>query len=611
MSGVDEWIERVLHMGRLWQERVVFLLAFLGIAYGTWAIVDLLAEAWASEGITGLFTDVFVAVGLSRLHLLVLVVGVFTGIIGTMIFDSYKRIMGLLVVLWTGIWTIVNPNVPVGGFLLALSPGLVALGLSIAVGTAVALGVRWRDLKRRRAPFKFGWAPRTLAVFTFLAVLVALPDAHLAYRDVTVCGIGGMSCVTMQFRPTPTGSTVAAHLTGGVVLVATTIAFTRYEGDTRVMVLGPQRSGKSAALGGMALTAEYWSLRERRTLNLRGFIYTIVDEYLLAGKWPVPNRPGQDETKLLRFNYPYGWFFPKDLAIQTVDYPGDLLEEIVAPLVADEVRYDSGSGDPETEETTVNDLFSVGGDDVNQTSTNRGAEGDDEEAPPDFSEIFGEESDIKDDVQPTRRENIEGWNDAIDLLQEYPPKEKARPALRACIQDADTLVLTIPLDDFIKRAVENDTLPPYMENAVETDEEGDPVQRSDGRYRLKKARDVDRMGRSEYLKLYTQLTQTFPDTQFVLMVTMADYAKWDYTDAPTDLRLVGEEYRDFRTHIEEEFLTSSVKRLKQRADERNVYPVWFNIAYEEREDGTYEMRPESTDNRPLRGARKLLNRIAS
>jgi hypothetical protein len=119
------------------------------------------------------------------------------------------------------------------------------------------------------------------------------------------------------------------------------------------------------------------------------------------------------------------------------------------------------------------------------------------------------------------------------------------------------------------------------------------------------------MDRSRYLKLYRQLTETFPETQFVLMVTMTDYAKWDYTDAPTDLRLVGEEYPDFRTHVEEEFLPSSVKRLKQRAEERYVYPVWFNLDYSERADGTYETRPESSDDRPLRGARKLLNRIAS
>ncbi len=248
------------------------------------------------------------------------------------IFDKYKSPQALI--LLTGsvaTWVVTRFVDRFRVELTSLSIGVAAVTVLIGLGVGYMLGEKDDDgfSRYKKSLNLFRWCVLAVALWGFV-------EAHVSYRPPYTradgwIGIGSLS-PALEFTPEPL-------LLGLVVAVVDVVAivglwfglreFVDYESEENVVVVGPDRAGKTwfmAALGE--------SLRRQAAagdLAISPFIddtrtEDLVDDFA-NGEFDSELLQPTDEPRIYGLAYEHGKYWRKKNHIYTVDYKGELIGE--------------------------------------------------------------------------------------------------------------------------------------------------------------------------------------------------------------------------------------------------------------------------------------------
>jgi hypothetical protein len=599
----------------------VLLLFVAAVTY--WLTTEFYLPAWESRGLVAV-----VAIGLGQtfdpwipgetyLFLYVLPVGFLLGTAVVWFLDDFKRYQA--VILWTVIVIGFLALWQRGKFVPALLANLTFVNLFFLL-SAVVVGVRTAGVPleavRRRGsnllgdtPREFSRAPRLVLASFALVVAVGFVDFH--FLDPS-----GSSLLRDGVRRQ---QMVLPHLFFAVLLLYAFWKFTEYESEIRTVQIGPARAGKTAVFSGLYA---YLENSDEYTIDESEAEFDL--SYLDAvknGEFPDRNKAAQGSgptTQWLEIPFVSNrWLFRKRIVISTLDYPGELVGRKGPGLDEKVQEYENSDESTDDEQTLVADAKRLVA----------GAEGRD---------------------NPERR--------AEQLVE----------ALARLVHAADTVLVTIPLDDFVQEVAADDAVPPYIEAywlKESTDDSDRQLYRLDGsvaekeytytgeveplptyehdelgEVRLLLPNESGRTSNEEYRDVYESLVRRYADDgkEFVWTVTKADYASKQFVDACDKATGTNRDDRgrdpvkDVQAHkipeaekaqklfarwVESRLVESQdnwrqfSQQMRETTNESFVYPLWYNITDDSPPSGDTE--PSIDTNYPtiLRGAEYLVDRI--
>jgi hypothetical protein len=352
-------------------------------------------------------------------------VGLLCGLFLVWVSDSIVqyRTMGPLVVLATVVVlfghspTVLQPS---GGTAAALPTLLLLVWFSVTLLAGLSLGgvplVGWlrdkEDLLDPGSPYHYELAPVTTVGILGLSVVLGLLDFHLLTGGLESLSVG------LQNR-----GEILTNVVLGVTIVVLVLPFATYRNDTRIVQLGPARAGKSAMFAGTAVKLD----QEDRLFTGDGERSEAIEEAMtrLQGgrQRRFPDRTARDETNFLRFSYVSSEpIFKTKTTLTAVDYGGEL-------LTAD--TEEGRSLDEHVEERVGPTDESMG----NESYATRALEWIQ-------SRLNGLK--IRDD-----------WERAFrDISEEDGGPDDLRPKLAKLVVRADTIVFTLPMDDYLHHVVD-------------------------------------------------------------------------------------------------------------------------------------------------------------
>jgi hypothetical protein len=226
------------------------------------------------------------------------------------------------------------------------------------------------------------------------------------------------------------------------------------------------------------------------------------------------------------------------------------------------------------------------------------------------------ESDDADDtaaLDPTA-----SWEQATQVVREAQNIDQMIPGIRGCVHNADRIVLTLPLDDFVAPVIERGTVPSYLTDRVVPPGELDQHRRSEIRPieyngRTYAIKGPDREPLENYLFWYESLRSVYPEKDIVIVGTMADWMLEDFRENhPTDESPQADAYEDFCEYVRDEVVreqTPAINQVFGGRDPDPLYLLWYGIENEE-PAGTGELRIDvSGPASVLKGARQFMERI--
>jgi hypothetical protein len=342
-------VQKVVPAG--WREREVwFLLASLAVMIlSTLFVGEMLASAWQSWGLPRhLISGALNALDVGARVFFYLPVGIYVGVVVALLLDSYKFTQGALVSLMSlvAIPTVLLPNgILIEPLAQKVTPATLLLAGLAALATLRGLGVTLEALSG--GPREFPLVPKVLFAIALLVSLWGLVDAHVLYQSPITAVDAGYDYRTPELSGFE-GANLGRHVAGTALLLGSLYVFTTYERDLKVIMIGPRRSGKSAALGGLQLYI-------RDEVSSQSDATPILDDVrkdIENGRFPsatqmsVQRGGGSGDRKalprLLELPYRWGWFFPQRVNFSAVDYPGDALGQILEPFVERAQRLSGG-----------------------------------------------------------------------------------------------------------------------------------------------------------------------------------------------------------------------------------------------------------------------------
>jgi hypothetical protein len=664
------------------QRRLLFLASVGLLLVAGVSVLDLLATAWTERPWSFVRHLVFGgidALGIDPTVFYYIPLGVFLGLVVGLLADSFKYVQGVVV---AGATLLAVPLVfiPRGVFVGPLASSFGAntalMAILAAVGTLRAGGVtfdRLDDAQREfpRIPAIIFWLTAALAVF-------GLFEAHVNYVGPIRFApeVGELRTLPFDFRGFVWDG-VATHLAGVLVLLPALRYFTMYERGLNIIMLGPKRSGKSAVFGGIHLYIRD-NVDERSAAATR---VSRLRQSIESKQFPDPTPStlqsgsgGSEGSQPMLLELPYSWgrFVPTRVRFSVVDYPGEALEDILAEVMEKATqqiqggdatiatdggeRKDSGfdipfsdDGDEDDEDGDDNAVqwgaSTDDGDDAgdgnaagsgSETSASAGSADRasptgtaDRTVPPGggTDDPFGgsgadatlfDEEDGGDDT-PLPVDPKASWAAATRTVREAGSLSEMIPGIRGCIHNADRIVLTLPLDDFVAPVIERGNVPSYLQDRVVRPEELDDYRRSDIRPiryqgRTYGVKGPNRDDVSDYLRWYEAIRAIYPEKEIVIVGTMADWMLDDFranresTTAPQ-----ADGYREFCDYVRDEVIREQTPAANQlfggRTDPDPLYLLWYDIENEE-PAGTDELRIDvSGASSVLKGARQFMQRI--
>jgi hypothetical protein len=540
-------------------------------------------------------------------------VSIYIGITFTMLFDEYKRYQGVF--LWLGLliggWLTLSTQTELLGTLReSVNPaGLLVIAGFVLIGMFLA-GVT-RDDIRELSDRLAGESDERIKVERNLGPITLRPPVIVLVVTAAVFAVGAFEAV-LDYQPAlvVTGTGVTRR-SGGFVLEAVVFPqtvitglvgsgfflyglsrFTTYEKDMNIIQIGPARSGKSASFVGLAMM-----LQDRRNADYRD--NEGVDEIndpIENGRFPPAT--GNDEIRLVKADYETGRWFPEQRSLQTVDYGGMLLGDILGP-----VRGDANfTGRANSWAEATNWIERV-------------------------SEVSQSTDDIKDGLAEVGV-SVGDDSDGDGSDQYETVSDVFAEAVWDCIRHADQIVLTVPVDDFLGPVLARGNEPEYL-NVVRADDYDDEaalkneldlsadetipdhyVLTHEGErfYIRRDIRDLP----ADYLDWYKSLESEFRETEFLVAATKADYVERDFRGDGASLPRV--KHDAFRDHVAD-VLSEASGLVKNRygrddgSDTHRIWPVWYDVAEVESPDADDEgLRIE--DNDPLLGgSEELVDRL--
>ena len=661
------------------QQRLLFLASIgLLLVAGT-SVIELLATAWGQRPWSlarHLLRGGMNAAGVDPTVFYYIPLGVFVGLVVGLLLDSFKYVQGVIV---AGATLLAVPVVfiPRGVFVepLATSFGAdtILTALLFAVATLRAGGVTLDRLDSDRR--EFPRIPRLILWLTVALAAFGLFEAHVLYDSpVVVAPDGGL--VTQPFAFVGVvGTGAATHLAGVLVLLPALRYFTAYERGMNVIMLGPKRSGKSAVFGGIHLyirdNVDGNSAAATRVSKLRQSIEST--------RFPDPTPAtfqsgsgGSDGTQPMLLELPYSWgrFVPTRVRFSVVEYPGEALEDVLAEVSRRATQQLQGKDATMATDGGERDSFDVpfsddrddddeGSDDSVQWGTDSDADGTGATGTTDAdrtvggtggseadgvgsdygggsgsngsfgSDTGGDVGTVGSEAEPFGDDTAEdapvdedpksSWPAATRAIRAADNLSEMIPGIRGCIHNADRIVLTLPLDDFVAPVIERGNVPEYLRDRAITPEEIDGYRRSEVRtvqyngltYGVK---GPNRDDVSDYLEWYSAVRAVYPDKDVVIVGTMADWMLDDFranresAAAPQS----DEGYRQFCEYVRDEIVRAQTPEVNQifggRRDPDPLYLLWYDIQ-NEAPAGTDELRIDVGRSPVLKGARQFMRRI--
>ena len=390
---------------------------------------------------------------------------------------------------------------------------------------------------------------------------------------------------------------------------------------------------------------------------------------------------GSDGTQPMLLELPYSWgrFVPTRVRFSVVEYPGEALEDILAEVSRkatqqlqggdatmatdggerdsfdvpfsddrddgedeesdDSVQWGTDSGGADGTGTTDTDRQTGGTDGVGRAGSSDadgigseygGGAGSNGAFGPDAggdvgtgTDSAGSEVDPLDDGTaddaPADEDPKSSWAAATQTIRAAGNLSEMIPGIQGCIHNADRIVLTLPLDDFVAPVIERGNVPEYLRDRVITPDEIDDYRRSEVRtvqyngltYGVK---GPNRDGVSDYLEWYDAVRAVYPDKEIVIVGTMADWMLEDFranqesAAAPQS----DEGYRQFCEYVRDEIVRAQTPEVNQlfggRQDPDPLYLLWYDIQ-NEAPAGTDELRIDVGRSPVLKGARQFMRRI--
>ncbi|WP_142860722.1 Bax inhibitor 1 family protein [Salinigranum halophilum] len=345
-----------------------------------------------------------------------LVLGLWGGVVFVWLYDTYKRYLVFAPVAFS--------LVIVGATIDGLQS---SLGMTFEAGVLVGAGglagvqlggiqfVKYATGRNTRLMDNPPRALKRAPTFVFGAVLIGvvggLIDFHLfvgsANSFSTSTGLGA----------------VPRHLLFAGVLVFCFYLSTEYDNEFRIVQIGPERSGKTAVMGGLFLHVDRNFQQERHSAH----IDTISAK--ISNHNEFPPRTDEGDFNVLQFSYLSNRkILRKKNTVTGIDYQGELIiPNENEKSLAEEVR--THRENQESSDGVVARVLAV--------VTN-------------YLWFLGSE---------------EQWEDVFDKIEEQGEEinaEYLRIQLAKLIDTADTVVFTVPLDDFLTPVVERGNTPVYF-----------------------------------------------------------------------------------------------------------------------------------------------------
>lgn len=514
-------------------------------------------------------------------------IGFLIGLLSISLFDPYKRVQGFLIFLPSVVMIFLAGRFANRIFNHPLTPELI-IGFSVAAlfGWVIGGGYKiWTEARPkmeegfRRLTFWFVLPVGLLGIFEagfdYRSPILHAPNDPIEILDYSIpASVGSPSILQSPTSLELIGMVLVMAVLFGLMIAL--LEFTQYKKGKDVLLLGPDRAGKTWLMSGAA-----FSLNNRAVSDL-SFEDPNLNPSLDAYFDIFQDRDfdndnlksnAQGEFDFFSFSYEHG-IVPKQLVqARTVDYAGEHLSNvnIVRPW---KVFNDQWVGDDDKEDA------------------------------------LDKEDSVADKISP---DEVPDFNtlEYLNQIGRNDPGQKRvlggddlPPLLSAMVADSDAIGLILPADEFATNISE---FPNHIDSDTVTT-----------RRRARRTRE------RYYFKLYKKLLDNAENTDFFFVVTMSDIFLETFKNDPEHKHVDPKghpNWERFREHIYEQIVDYNEQpgnfadflKKDSAKDYRKYYPVYFQA--EDPPNHTTaqgEYRPYldwDDDYYPLRGLKHLLRRM--
>lgn len=281
------------YVGKIQKDHIQFLIFLAITIILTRYLMDIIVRAWKTELMTHI-SSIIKTVDPSGTSIFInIIIGFYIGSLIFIAMDRYKRIQA--VILFIGIFIVFQ----------YLSNNIVIIWNVIYIGLGVLLGgflATSGDIEKVRSN-DLGRATKNVSTASMLYIIIAFFILYVASPYQQSNNFIKDAVVILAF----------SYFFGEVM---------NYKAKgPKILVLGPQSSGKTVFLAGcylrMLAIAEIPAMANDDLVDL-------VDE-LAKGIWPGRTR----KISKYQFRFETGKIFPKETVLRTIDYPGVYLKDIL------------------------------------------------------------------------------------------------------------------------------------------------------------------------------------------------------------------------------------------------------------------------------------------
>lgn len=503
-------------------------------------IVRLLTHAWQTEGIVYKFVwGVGRAIGNTD-AVFIFPVALYIGLVTIFSLDRMKRIQAVILGLASiyGTITLLRQGLLIEHVdWLSNAPVFVA---GLLTGGYLGGGKKLLD---ESWPHEFRRAPKLILGILFIILSVGLLEVHIGYQNpvqFTQNGVFWTGLSPNQISLNATGA-FGNIVTSGILLFAVR-EFTAYDLQRSFMVLGPKRGGKTTLMTGAFHTAnEMTNGNASASDKLLDYHQNLISADSGFGRIDEPTAASR--TYDLWFNYDYGEYLKKNIRVEAIDHGGEVLLDLK--------------------------------DEIDKLSSRSWSYS--------FTQL------------PSRiRASLFGVEDVESEFRSGPHEDVARS-----IAESDSLVITIPIDDFLEGNVSPDNLPEYHTPGSERD--SGPL----------------RPAPAEYLAEYDKILDWYTNEKqadIIIVITMADLVLGEFREQKLNGSQLEteEEYRRFEHWIKSEIIGPELDRLQAYSDEETPLSVHFNMNHDTHagSDDSKQANPQLPDGGvEFVGGKRLLRKL--
>ena len=468
-------------------------------------ILRLLTRAWHSEGATyKLVWGVGHTLGNTD-AVFIFPFAMYLGLITVFSLDRMKRIQAVILLLASvyAVLTLLRRGLLIENVDWMNNVPIFAAGL--LTGGYLGGGKKLLD---ESWPHEFRRAPTLILIILLVILSLGLLEVHVEYLSPIQYTQNGL--VLGEFDPTSIESNTTGLIgniaVSGVLLIVVR-EFTTYELRRSFMILGPKRGGKTTLMTGAFHTAnDVTNGNASASDKLLSYHQNLISADAGFGRIDEPTEANR--TYDLWFNYDYGEYLKKNVRVEAIDHGGEVLLDMKAEI------------DKITSKSLSSSLLQT-----------------------------------LDKLRPS----LFGASDVESDFRSAPHGEVAKS-----IVQSDSLVITIPVDDFLEGNVSPENLPEYYTSMSE---------RNSGPLRPDPAAYL-----AEYDKILDWYTNEKQGT-VIIVITMADLALGEFQEQ----KLNGsqfeteEDYRRFEHWLKSDVIGPELDRLQAYTDEETPLSVHFKM----------------------------------